>query len=272
MLKYGPNRTFVKLALRLAWPIVRLAKKWSNLPVLKWIINPFFAYPYNEVTYIPINVEVEGPETVSIPHRLLCRVLDLASDIFIVDECLCRGNTKCSNYPQDIGCIALGKAVNRMHPSHGRKVTLEEAYEHVHKAADAGLIASVAHVWIDPVAFGLPDFNRLMFICLCDDCCCLYRTHLENRGPNLDKACKGLPGISVEIDYERCIGCGTCVENCFVKAASLVSGKVKIGEDCRGCGRCVELCPQQALKLNTDEEEALFQRMKQRIEAVADIT
>ena len=270
--KYGPNKKFVKTALRLSWPVIRLAKKCSNLPILKWFINPFFAYPYNEVTYVPIHTEVEAPETISIPHRLVRRVLDLAEDIFIVDECLCRGKTNCSQYPQNVGCIALGRAVNRMHPSHGRKATLQEAYEHVQKAADAGLIASIAHVWIDPLAFGLPDFNKLMFICFCDDCCCLYRTDLKNRGPNLDKACKGVPGLSVIADHSLCTGCGICAANCFLQAITVDSGKAVIGEECRSCGRCVEKCPQKALKLNLQEEEELFQRIKQRIENVADIT
>lgn len=272
MFKYGPNRTFVKWALKLSWPIVRMGKKWSSLPVLRRIINPFFAYPHNEVTYVPINVEVEAPESVSVPLRLVKRVVALASDIFILDECMCRRHTSCRNYSKDIGCMVLGKAVDRMHPSHGRKATLKEAYDHLQKAADAGLIASIAHVWIDPLAFGLTRFDRLMFICLCDDCCCLYRTDLEKRGPNLDKACKGVPGISVVADKELCSGCGTCAEKCFVRAISMSDGKAHIGEDCRGCGRCVEICPQKALDLNLEEEEVLYKRIKKRIENVADIT
>jgi len=270
--KYGPPRKFVKFAFKLGWPIVKLGKKWSSLPVLKWIINPFFAYPYNEVTYVPINVKVAPPESVTIPNKVVRRVLDLAAEIFIVDECLCRGHTKCRDYPQDIGCMVLGRAVERMHPSHGRKVTLDEAHNHVQKAADAGLIASIAHVWIDPLAFGLPDFDKLMFICFCDDCCCLYRTHLEKRGPNLDKACKGLPGISIQLNRALCQGCGKCAEWCFVRAINMENGKPQFGPDCRGCGRCVEICPQNALELNLTEEEILFQRIKQRIEKVADIS
>lgn len=272
LFKYGTSKKFVKTAIALSWPIIRAGKKWSNLPVLKWIINPFFAYPHNEVTYVPIQVEVDPPESVSIPHRLARRVLSLASDIFILDECLCRGQTKCVHYPRDIGCIALGKAVEKMHPSNGRKATLEEGYAHLQRAADAGLIASVAHVWIDPLAFALPNFDRLMFICLCDDCCCLYRTHLQNRGPNLDRACKGVPGISVIADRERCTGCGECAGRCFVGAITMEDGRVNIGPECRSCGRCVEICSRGALALDMEEEEVLFRRIKQRIEKVADIT
>ncbi len=239
---------------------------------MKWIINPFFAYPYNEVTAIPINVKVEMPDSVPIPQRLVERVISMASDIFILDECICRGVTNCSSYSKKIGCMALGRPVKRMHPSHGRLVSREEALAHAKKAADAGLIANIAHVWIDPLAFALPNFNRLMFICFCDDCCCLYRTYLKDRGPNLDKAYKRLPGISVRVERELCEKCGKCAELCFVGAIRMEAGRPVITEDCRGCGRCVEMCPHQAMKLELEDEETLFARLKERIEAVADIS
>lgn len=270
--KYGPGRRFVKAALWLSWPVIILGKKMSSLPVLKHIISPFFAYPWNEVTYIPINVKVDPPDSVSIPLRLVKRVLALTPDIFIIDECMCRRYTGCQSYSKDIGCMVLGRAIDRMHPSHGRKVTHEEAYAHLQKASDAGLIASIAHVWIDPLAFGLTRFDKLMFICLCDDCCCLYRTFLGKRGPGLDKAAKGLPGISVSVDMNICDGCAICAERCFVKAITMKDGAALISDECRGCGRCVEICPQNALTLNFEDEEILFSRMKERIEKVADIT
>lgn len=270
--RYGPDKTLVRLAVRLSWPLIKAAKRWSALPVLKWIINPFFAYPHNEVTSIPINAEVPAPGSVPVPHRILQRIISLASDIFILDECICRGLLKCENHPRDIGCIALGNAVRRMHPSHGHLATKNEAIAHVQRASAAGLIANIAHVWIDPAAFGLTRFDRLMFICFCDDCCCLYRTHMRKRGPNLDRAYKRLPGISVETDLTLCDSCGVCAENCFVAAITLSEGKISISGDCKGCGRCVEICPRGALRLRLDDEEVLYQRILERINGVADIT
>ena len=203
LFKYGPNRRMVKLSVALSWPLMQAAKRLSNVPLLKWVINPFFAHPHNEITAIPINAEIAMPDSVALPSRILEEVLKRSSDIFVLDECICRGLLKCTNHPKDIGCIALGPAARRMHPSHGRFVTVDEGMAHVRRAAKAGLIASVAHVWIDPVAFWTVPFSRLMFICFCDDCCCLYRTHMKHRGPNLDRAYKGLPGISVSVDPEQ---------------------------------------------------------------------
>ncbi|MBW2544719.1 MAG: 4Fe-4S binding protein [Deltaproteobacteria bacterium] len=192
-------------------------------------------------------------------------------DIFILEECICRSKIGCEEYPSDIGCMALGPAVSRMHPSHGRIVIQEEAVAHVRRAAKAGLIANVAHVWIDPVAFGLTNFKQLMFICFCCDCCCLYRTHMEKRGPNLDRAYKKLPGISVEVDPEKCTGCGVCVDRCFVAAMKIDNGTAIPGESCKGCGRCVEICPEGAVSLRIENEEELYRQIKDRIKDVADI-
>lgn len=271
MIRYGPNKTLVNLAFRLSLPVIRAGKRWSSLPVLKWIINPFFAYPYNEVTAIPIQVRVDPPESAAVPLRVLMAVIGRASEIFVLDRCICRHSLRCTEKPVDIGCMAFGRAIRRIHPSHGRRVSREEAVAHARRAGAAGLIASVAHTWIDPVAFGLPDFRHLMFVCFCDDCCCIYRTDMRRRGPNLDRAFRRLPGISVAVDPTACTGCGLCAEACFVGAARIEGGIVSIGDDCRGCGRCVETCPTGALRLDLEDEETLVRRMLERIEAVADI-
>ncbi len=271
LFKYGPNKKMVRLMVALSWPLMQAAKRLSGVPLLKWVISPVFAYPYSEVTTIPINDELAMPNSVAVPSRILEEVLKRSSDIFVLDECICRGQLACKNHPTDIGCIALGPATRHLHPSHGRFVTADEAMAHVRRAANDGLVASVAHVWMDPAAFWTVPFSRLMFICFCDECCCLYRTHLKHRGPTLDRACKGLPGISVAVDPEACSGCGECVDRCFVGEMKLVDGKAVVPQNCRGCGRCVETCPSGALRLDMEDMEVLVARMMERIGAVADI-
>lgn len=271
LFKHGPNRWMVRLSVALSWPLMQAAKRLSNVPLLKWIINPFFAYPHNEVTAIPINAEVAMPASAAVPSRILEELLRRSSDIFVLDECICRGLLSCTNHPKSIGCMALGPAARRMHPSHGRFVSVEEGMAHVRRAAGAGLVASVAHTWIDPVAFWTVPFSRLMFICFCDDCCCLYRTHMKHRGPNLDRAYKKLPGISVAVDCQKCNGCGICAERCFIGEMRIVAGTAVVPESCKGCGRCVEICPRGALRLKLDDMDTLVSRMMERIGAVADI-
>ena len=141
-LQYGPGRNFVRQAVRLAWPIMQAGKRLSNLPFLKWLIYPFFMRPYNEVSSIPLNIEVQRPENVAMPRRVVKRLLANVDELFIFDECICRRHNKVSSPPQDIGCMALGPAIRRIHPSHGRMAAKEEAFRHVDRAAEAGLSAA----------------------------------------------------------------------------------------------------------------------------------
>lgn len=264
-LKYGPPKKMVEVMVALSWPIMTAAKKWSGLPVLKWIINPFFKAPYNELTSIPINSRITPSEATVIPRRVLERFVLQLNEIFLLHECFCRRLQKCSRYPVSIGCLAVGPAIGRMHPSHGRRISSQEAVEHVRKASEAGLVPNLAHVWIDVVAFGLPDFKNLMFICFCDDCCCQYRTHMKKRGPNLDRAFQKLPGINLTVRTERCTGCGICVERCFVNAIEIANGSALITSSCKGCGQCAEYCPEGAIELTVSDENALYRQLKSRL-------
>lgn len=269
-INHGPGKSFVRAAVRLSWPIIAAGKRLSNLPVFKWLIHPFFMRPFNEVTSIPINVEVQRPESVALPRRIVERLLTDVDEKFIFDECICRTHNNVDAPPQNIGCMALGPAIHRIHPSHGRMASTEEAIRHVRRAADAGLIANFAHVWIDPVAFGT-RFRDLMFICFCDDKNCIYRTYMKDRGPTLDRAYQRLPGISLSVEIDKCKGCGRCADNCFLAAISFADGKARIGDSCAGCGRCADLCPNGAINLAIEGEEALYSQLVKRIREVSEL-
>ncbi len=55
----------------------------------------------------------------------------------------------------------------------------------------------------------------------------------------------------IEIDEEKCDGCGNCILACAEGAMAIVDGKAKIIKDllCDGLGACLGDCPQDALKL-----------------------
>lgn len=269
-LRYGPPIGVVRAMVRLSWPIIALGKLLSPYPILRRIIAPFFAHPYSQVTSIPIGVAAPEPGSLELPRRLVERLIAATEDRFLLDACVCRTKDGCASKPADLGCMALGADIERFHPSVGRRVTREEAYAHVRRAEEAGLVANVAHVWIDPLAFGT-GFKRLMFICFCDDCCCLYRKYLKRRGPTLDESLRPLPGIGLSVDPALCDGCGLCAESCFVGAISMEGGAARIGEACKACGRCVGRCPKGAISIRYDEEDALFERLMARVDGVADI-
>lgn len=71
----------------------------------------------------------------------------------------------------------------------------------------------------------------------------------------------------IEIDEERCNGCGQCILDCAEGALAIVDGKARLISDvyCDGLGACLN-CPQGALRLVTREapefDEAAAMRAK----------
>lgn len=267
---HGPGKSFIRAAVRLSWPIIIAGKRLSNAPFFKWLIRPFFMRPYNELTSIPIHVKVDSPDSVVLPRSILERLFTDVDEKFILDECICRTHNRVDTPPRDIGCMALGPAIHRIHPSNGRMVSTEEAIRHMNRAADAGLVANIAHVWIDPIAFGT-RFRDLMFICFCDDKNCIYRTYMKNRGPTLDKAYRRLPGMTLSVDADKCQGCGQCAESCFLAEISIVDGKARIGQACAGCARCSEVCPNGAITITFENEETLYKGLLRRIREISEL-
>jgi len=56
--------------------------------------------------------------------------------------------------------------------------------------------------------------------------------------------------MAVQVDLEKCTGCGTCADVCTVEAIEVEEDKAKVNEEeCVECGTCVEECPESALSL-----------------------
>ena len=55
----------------------------------------------------------------------------------------------------------------------------------------------------------------------------------------------------IEIDEERCTGCGNCVTSCSEGALAIVDGKAKVVNEvfCDGLGACIGDCPEDALRI-----------------------
>ncbi len=257
--KYGPAKEVTyKKSKKEGWQY-ELAKRMSSYPVIKWLLNPMWSSKRFEVNVIPINVEIKSQENVSVPRRVMEKIIDKAGQIFVMDRCYCRdfiGEKKNA----DIGCMAFGATTKQIHPSHGRFITKEEAYIHVGKAAKQGLVANMAWVWVDTHMWGIEPLDQLLFTCFCEDHC-LYRANMKKRGPNLNKNNKRLPGVTMAVDPSKCKGCATCVDNCYVAEMKIIDGMAVQGEDCKACGKCYEYCPSEAISIKFDDQNSVFDRL-----------
>ncbi|MBQ6598199.1 MAG: 4Fe-4S binding protein, partial [Lentisphaeria bacterium] len=66
----------------------------------------------------------------------------------------------------------------------------------------------------------------------------------------------------IEIDQEKCTGCGKCIPNCPEGALQVIDGKARLVSDlfCDGLGACIGQCPQGAIRTVEREAEPYDER------------
>ena len=66
----------------------------------------------------------------------------------------------------------------------------------------------------------------------------------------------------IEIDEEKCNGCGLCIPNCQEGALQVIDGKARLISDlfCDGLGACIGHCPEGAIEIVEREAEPYNER------------
>lgn len=216
-------------------------------------LHPWTRTDLTDMRWLPINEDIELPESMPAPPALLDRLIEEASHRVVFDACACRTSFGCSRHPVDIGCLLMGDSATESPSSVSREVGVAEAKEHAARAVEAGLVPMVGKARIDNYIFGIKDRLRLLTACFCCDCCCISRMERLVDVKRLDEMFPRIDGISVEITA-ACDGCGECAERCYVRAIKIRDGKAVIGSRCRACGRCATVCPPRALRFRIDDE------------------
>lgn len=168
------------------------------------------------------------------------KILTLAETLDFIDSqnrpvylnyCDCRSLKGDCGMPTKT-CITYKDGINTFaHRGLSEEIDKEKAKEIVKEADKKGLMHTV---------------NPNGICNCCNDCCYLFRgqERRDSRGfwPETEHI--------VEIDKDKCVGCGKCVGRCFFKVFSKDGREVSLDKSkCVGCGICATGCPVGALTM-----------------------
>ena len=210
---------------------------------------------------ITVNQEIKIDDLDQIiPYQSARSIILKNPDQIAVLECPCRAARENPCQPLDV-CLIVGEPfasfVLEHHPKKSRKVTQQEALQILQEEDARG---HVHHAFFKDAML-----QRFYAICNCCSCCCGAMQAMRNGTPMLAPS-----GYILQLEEEKCVGCGVCIEYCQFKALSLQNGKIHLDEAlCMGCGVCVDKCKQQAHHLVRDERKGQPLEIKALMEKAA---
>jgi Na+-translocating ferredoxin:NAD+ oxidoreductase subunit B len=219
---------------------------------------------------VPVGVEIEKDGGV-LPYDDITQLIK-KQDYIAVAECYCRkpkrllGEEVC-DHPLEV-CFLFGPyAQYLVNYGYGREISHEESLSLLKDCEDRGLV----HV--------MDNTKEITFLCNCCGCCCATFSSNVKMG----RPCTVSSSFIVSFDPEKCAEtgtCGTCVDRCELKAITIKKeGDLPIieYEKCVGCGSCAHTCPGDALQLKTkdpavvppDDDIELYERRQNSIEQLS---
>lgn len=160
---------------------------------------------------IPIETAIDG-NTRRASYEEVSKYLN-ENDIFTVTDCSCRTDREimgegCGHLKEDM-CIQMGHAAEYyIKTGRGRQITREEAFEIIRRAEENGLMHQIPNI---------DGSGKTHAICNCCGCGCLsLRTASMFKNNDMVRS-----NYVAQVDPEKCVACGQCVENCPVNALKL---------------------------------------------------
>jgi NADPH-dependent glutamate synthase beta subunit-like oxidoreductase len=182
---------------------------------------------------IPIEQSIDG-ETRKASYEEVSKYLN-ENDIFSVSDCSCRTSREimgegCGHLKEDM-CIQMGHAAEYyIKTGRGREITREEAFAIIKRAEDNGLMHSIPNT---------DGPGKTHAICNCCGCSC-FAMRIAGMWTNPDMVRSNY--IS-QVDTEKCVACGECVENC-------PSNALKLGQ--KLCSTTPAVAPPRELPYDTE--------------------
>ncbi|HDP24503.1 MAG TPA: 4Fe-4S dicluster domain-containing protein [Deltaproteobacteria bacterium] len=267
---------------RPAWYLWILAKLWKlsyippSVPILGKLVAGIRAQSIQRdmfnISHLPINAQVTSVST-PLPVVVLENIIRESDHRTIIHRCTCREARGCTSYDIHTGCLHIGAATEEEDTTVARHATVEEAIAHLHKAVDAGLIPFMGHAAGDNVIWNVSKDRPFLTVCFCCPCCCTLFFGYKYLPEESKGLFHRLRGITIEVDNDRCTGCGACVSRCFTQAITLRNAKAFHDEErCKGCGVCASVCPEGAVSVRIHDLETttseLFGRVSQEVGGV----
>jgi ferredoxin len=261
--------------LKTAWPLTRISAKATKWPLIGKLLTPavipIFSGKNFNVSYIPVNAQVPGAQSIVLPGRLIEEIINRSAHRVILKHCTCRDSEHCQTYPIEDACLLLGDGTKSIDPRIADHVSVDEAKRHLKRMLEMGLIPMVGRVLMDNYFYGVPNTGKLLTICFCCPCCCTVLNSARYFPAKVKDSFVRLKGLEVTVDSGLCKKCGTCVEACLFNALTLTQhGIVRDPILCKGCGRCASVCPLRAVTVVLDDlheaTEEVLGRIRQRID------
>ncbi len=154
-------------------------------------------------------------------------------------DCICRKQKQLIGqgclHPIDV-CMAASSTPGAFdHSSVIHALTQEEALATLRRAAQAGLVHTVSN-----------NQKDVWYICNCCTCSCGVLRGMKELGIANVVAKSAFVN---QVDPDRCILCGDCVNHCQFDALALEDTLAISSLRCTGCGVCALFCPEEALSL-----------------------
>lgn len=255
--------------IEILFPFIKKIAKFTHIPLLKSFFKKAL-FEGDNIIYLPkdtsisIGQNVEIPQNLVLPSEIVKYFIKQTDFHWKMNFCICRDAMQCKDYPIDYGCLFLGRAILDINPKLGKRIKKEDALKYVEECREKGLVHLIGKNRLDAQWLGVKNGNQLLSICNCCPCCCLWRISPVLHS-SIGQKIKKMPGVKVKVNQNKCVGCGICIDICFVDAIRVSEGKANISAECRGCGRCVEVCPSEAITLtlsNPDYYDSTINEMK----------